>query len=118
MFLKVVKTTQQNDFTTFLNKCQAKKKRGKIMKNLTQKEIKQIKKEITQNGILCRGYWEGLKDIFKYDEIVNTIQELKEKGYNFFKMKDYQKDAIILTELISKMNYQTFKNNALQFIFI
>lgn len=88
------------------------------MKNLTQKEIKQIKKEIAQNGILCRGYWEDLKDIFKFDEIINTIQELKEKGYNFLKMKDYQKDAIILTELISKMNYQEFKNKALQFIFI
>lgn len=87
------------------------------MKNLTQKEIKEIKKEITQNGILYVGYWEGLKDIFKYDEIVNTIQELKGNGYNFFKMDDYQKDDIILTELISKMNYQTFKNNALQFIF-
>lgn len=87
------------------------------MKNLTQKEIKQIKKEIKQNGILYVGYWNGLKNIFKYDEIVNTIQELKENGYNFLKMKDYQKDDIILTELISKMNYQTFKNNALQFIF-
>lgn len=87
------------------------------MKNLTQKEIKEIKKEIAQNGILYVGYWEGLKDIFKYDEIVNTIQELNGNEYNFFKMDDYQKDAVILTELIIKMNYQTFKNNALQFIF-
>lgn len=87
------------------------------MKNLTQKEIKQIKKEIKQNGILYVGYWNGLKNIFKYDEIVNTIQELNGKEYNFFKMDDYQKDAVILTELIIKMNYQTFKNNALQFIF-
>lgn len=87
------------------------------MKNLTQKEIKEIKKEIKQNGILYVGYWNGLKDIFKYDEIIDTIQKLKENGYNFFKMDDYQKDAVILTELIIKMNYQTFKNNALQFIF-
>lgn len=83
---------------------------------LTQKEIKQIKKDIAEYGILEQGYYCTIKNIFNFDDILQAIKELNENGYNFSNLEEYQ-DEILLTELINKMSYQDFKNKALSHIF-
>ena len=45
--------------------------------NYTKKEIKAIKKDITENGIYSRGFYWSIKDEITFDDIMEVLDTLK-----------------------------------------
>lgn len=83
---------------------------------MTKKQIKAIKKDITENGIINRGYWSTLKNVFGYDEIMEAVISLLGEGVKLNELKEWQQNAVVLTECIKQQSYHEFKEKTLRHI--
>lgn len=84
---------------------------------MIQKEIKAIKREIVEDGILSRGYSWNIRKVFCCSEIIEALITLQESGIRLANEPEAFQDNFLLTELIKNQNYQDFKNKTLQYIF-
>lgn len=84
---------------------------------MTQKEIKTIKKNISNNGASYQGYWCSIKDIFSFDEIIEAVIELENMGIRLDDLTETEQDEYLITEIIKMQSYQEFKNKTLNYIF-
>lgn len=84
------------------------------MKNIyTKKEIKRVKREITENGILYIGYRKNLTKQFNKDDFIKGMEFLFEDGIGYeelWDLSDSKREEWVLDALISEMNYQEFKS--------
>lgn len=83
---------------------------------MTQKEIKTIKKNITNNGASWQGYACSIKDIFSFDEIIEAVIELENMGIRLDDLTEAVQDEYLITEIIKMQSYQEFKNKTLNYI--
>lgn len=85
--------------------------------NYTKKEIKAIKKDITENGIYNRGFYWSIKDVITFDDIIEVLDTLKNEGLNVSEIDGSDLDAFIIYEILSHSNYQDFKNRYFKYIY-
>lgn len=83
---------------------------------MTQKQIKAIKKDIVENGVIQFGYWNTIKNEFSFDEIIDAVLSLIGQDVDLFSLPEWARDNFILTECINNQSYQDFKNNTLRHI--
>lgn len=84
---------------------------------MTQKEIKTIKKNISNNGASYQGYWCSIKDIFSFDEIVRAVVKLEDIGIRLNDLTLDMQDEHLIAQIIRNQSYQEFKNKTLNYIF-
>lgn len=61
--------------------------------NYTKKEIKAIKKDITENGIYNRGFYWSIKDEITFDDIMEVLDANNVKIYNLGLTKEQEEKA-------------------------
>lgn len=85
--------------------------------NYTKKEIKAIKKDITENGIYNRGFYWGIKDVIIFDDIMEVLDALRNEGLEVSQVNSCDLDAFIIWQILSHSSYQDFKNRFFEYIF-
>ena len=77
-------------------------------KSLKKKQVKEIKKEITNYGILERGYSWGIFDVLDKMDLIYIVIDLACDG--LISPKDDTSNLnLILTEYVKRAGYQEFK---------
>lgn len=84
--------------------------------NYTKKEIKAIKKGITENGIYNRGFCWSIKDVITFDDIMEILDTLKNEGIEISQVNSCDLDTFIVYEILTHSNYQDFKNRYFKYI--
>ena len=82
-----------------------------------KKEIKAIKKDITENGIYNRGFYWSIKDEITFDDIMEILDTLRNEGFNVSEIDGNDLDTFIVYEILSHSNYQDFKNRYFKYIY-
>lgn len=85
--------------------------------NYTKKEIKAIKKDITENGIYNRGFYWSIKDEITFDDIMEVLDVLKNEGLEVSQVNSCDLDAFIIWQILTHSSYQDFKNRFFKYIF-
>lgn len=85
--------------------------------NYTKKEIKAIKKDITENGIYNRGFYWSIKDEITFDDIMEVLDTLKNEGIEISQIDGSNLDRFIVYEILRHSSYQEFKNRYFKYIF-
>lgn len=84
--------------------------------NYTKKEIKAIKKDITENGIYSRGFYWSIKDEITFDDIMEVLDTLKNEGIDISQIDGNDLDSFIVLEILRHSSYQDFKNRFFKYI--
>ena len=84
--------------------------------NYTKKEIKAIKKDITENGIYNRGFYWSIKDKITFDDIIEVLDTLKNEGIDISQIDGNDLDSFIVLEILRHSSYQDFKNRFFKYI--
>lgn len=85
--------------------------------NYTKKEIKAIKKDITENGIYNRGFYWSIKDVITFDNIMEVLDTLRNEGIEISQVNSCDLDTYIIREILRHSSYQDFKNRFFKYIF-
>lgn|GEM_PF-6726793 len=85
--------------------------------NYTKKEIKAIKKDITENGIYNRGFYWSIKDVITFDDIMEVLDTLRNEGIEISKIDGSDLDTFIIWQILTHSSYQDFKNRFFEYIF-
>lgn len=85
--------------------------------NYTKKEIKAIKKDITENGIYNRGFYWSIKDEITFDDIMEVLDTLRSEGLNVSEIDGNDLDTFIVYKILSRSSYQEFKNRYFKYIY-
>ena len=82
----------------------------------TKKEIKAIKKDITENGIYNRGFSWNIKNEITFDDIMEVLDALKNEGLDISQINRIDLDGFIVLEILRHSSYQDFKNRFFKYI--
>lgn len=85
--------------------------------NYTKKEIKAIKKDITENGIYNHGFHWNIKNEITFDDIMEVLDALKNEGIEISQIGGSDLDDFIVYEILRHSSYQDFKNRFFKYIF-
>lgn len=79
------------------------------MKKLTKKEIKNLKKDVAENGASNQGYFYTVRDVIDYDDMIEVFEYASDSGLNFHEFHDCDYLDFVLTTLARVLGYQAFK---------
>ena len=87
------------------------------IKSLTQKQIKAIKGECVEGGVINRGYFTSILDTQEPTEIIGIVHDLAAEGLDIAKWDETTLNIAVVDEMIRQSSYQEFKNILLPHIF-
>lgn len=83
----------------------------------TRKEIKAVKREIKENGVLSIGYWHDIFEEIDANDLIYAIKDvISEYGLDssaIANMDDLDFQHMIVQYILDNSNYQVFKNKYL-----